>query len=368
MHGDGWTLILGVGTILASIVAVAVLSLRRSGAPSATFAALIGCFALILAEELVDNAGWQSRWPHFSGVTMGFELLIGPLLFLHIRSLTSPDRRLRAADAFHFIPFALATLWLIPFYALAAEAKLALVRGDLPAQLKMVVLFKAIHCSLYLVISLWLLRPRGPRHRSPIVVWYRSWVVVLLAIGAASYGLHEMAQRGWSLPIDSDRFAGLTLTIFLCSTTFFAFRRSLGTVRVGDPKYRTSPLTRKTQKLQLKRLVAHLEQERPYRDSELRLESLARALGLPEHHLTQILSESLGTTYYELVNRWRVEDVKAALTRAENRQRSLLDLAFDAGFNSKATFNRSFKKLTGLTPSQYRKQVQEQQISSQSSE
>ena len=90
-----------------------------------------------------------------------------------------------------------------------------------------------------------------------------------------------------------------------------------------------------------------------YRDPDLTLTTLARKLGTNTSQLSRAINEGLGVNFNELINRLRVDRVKAAL-RDPAEARSLLDIAIDAGFSSKASFNRSFKLYAGLTPTEFR--------------
>lgn len=90
-----------------------------------------------------------------------------------------------------------------------------------------------------------------------------------------------------------------------------------------------------------------------FRDPELSLQRLAEALGVPAHHVSEVFSRLYGVKFYDYINALRVDDFKARLNRGEAVGKTLLALAYDSGFSSKATFNRCFKKHTGKTPSEY---------------
>jgi AraC-like DNA-binding protein len=90
-----------------------------------------------------------------------------------------------------------------------------------------------------------------------------------------------------------------------------------------------------------------------WRDATLTRTSLAQHLGTSPRTLSRVLNDGLGQSFNEFVNRLRVEAVVAELAD-RGRSRDLLEIAFDAGFNSKASFNRAFKAYTGQTPSAYR--------------
>ncbi len=92
-----------------------------------------------------------------------------------------------------------------------------------------------------------------------------------------------------------------------------------------------------------------------YRDPELSLKSFAGKLKITTHQLSFVVNECLGVSFTDLVNSWRINEAKDKLVNAEFKDQSILDIAYDAGFNSKPSFNRAFRKFTGVTPSEYRK-------------
>ena len=89
-------------------------------------------------------------------------------------------------------------------------------------------------------------------------------------------------------------------------------------------------------------------------DPEITLATLSRQLGTNTSHLSRALNEGLGQNFNEFINRLRVEAVSRQLAEP-TEARDLLDLAFAAGFSSKASFNRCFKLYTGLTPTEFRR-------------
>jgi AraC-like DNA-binding protein len=102
-------------------------------------------------------------------------------------------------------------------------------------------------------------------------------------------------------------------------------------------------------------LLTLMTAERPYRDPDLTLPLLAERLSTTPHKLSEVLNAELSQTFYDFVNRYRVEDVQRRLGDPESKHLKMLALAMDAGFASKSTFNEVFKKQTGQTPSTYRK-------------
>jgi AraC-like DNA-binding protein len=109
--------------------------------------------------------------------------------------------------------------------------------------------------------------------------------------------------------------------------------------------------------LELRRaeLAAYMESAQPWLDPELNLTSLAEQLGLNTVQLSFLINNAFGQNFNDFVNAFRVEAVKEKLATPELQHYSLLAIAFESGFNSKATFNRAFKKRTGDAPSRYQR-------------
>ncbi|MCA9728931.1 MAG: helix-turn-helix transcriptional regulator [Candidatus Eisenbacteria bacterium] len=106
------------------------------------------------------------------------------------------------------------------------------------------------------------------------------------------------------------------------------------------------------------RLLDHMQRARPYLDPELGLSDLAESVGLSANHLSQLLNQELGMSYFDFINGYRVEEAKRMLVDPATRHLTILAIAFEAGFSSKGSFNRIFKERTGSTPSGYMKGAQ----------
>ncbi|MEL7032545.1 MAG: helix-turn-helix domain-containing protein [Pseudomonadota bacterium] len=96
-----------------------------------------------------------------------------------------------------------------------------------------------------------------------------------------------------------------------------------------------------------------VESGKLYLDGELSLTRLATLTGVNKHHLSEVLNKHAGKNFYEFINEYRTAFVRKRLAADSNQ--AILDIAFEAGFTSKSTFNAVFKQFTGQTPSQYRR-------------
>jgi AraC-like DNA-binding protein len=119
-------------------------------------------------------------------------------------------------------------------------------------------------------------------------------------------------------------------------------------------KYQKSGLTQEKAAEFEKQLMDLMSAETPYRDSNLTLNSLATLLGITPHNLSEVINSRLNQNFFDFVNSFRVEEVKANLDHPDKQNLTLLAIGLEAGFNSKSSFNAIFKKHTGVTPSEYR--------------
>jgi AraC-like DNA-binding protein len=104
-------------------------------------------------------------------------------------------------------------------------------------------------------------------------------------------------------------------------------------------------------------VVLYVEREKPYLDNNLSLPELAKQVGLSTHHLSQLINESLGHSFFDFINQYRVEWVKTRLQTSYSSGESILNIAMESGFNSKSSFYAAFKKRTNMTPSQWLKTI-----------
>ena len=126
---------------------------------------------------------------------------------------------------------------------------------------------------------------------------------------------------------------------------------------VLNDKYKNSGLSVQNSLVLFKTLTTLMQEKKPYQDSELTLYSLAKQLNIHPNHLSQIINQHNNQNFFDYINEQRVNDVKEALLSKKYDTYSLLGIAFEFGFNSKASFNRAFKKFTGITPSEYKRKA-----------
>ncbi|MDJ0761765.1 MAG: 7TM diverse intracellular signaling domain-containing protein [Myxococcota bacterium] len=122
-------------------------------------------------------------------------------------------------------------------------------------------------------------------------------------------------------------------------------------------KYTKSRLDDETLERFAAKLIAHMDEEKPYRDGNITLSSISKTLSVPSNYLSQVLNIKLHKNFYSFINEYRLNEFKRRLQNPENSSKGILDIAYDSGFNSKSSFNVTFKKYENTTPSEYRRRI-----------
>lgn len=122
-------------------------------------------------------------------------------------------------------------------------------------------------------------------------------------------------------------------------------------------KYKFSSLDEDTALVIREQLLALVERDKIYLQRDLMQKEVAGKLGTSVHYLSQVLNERMGMSFPDFVNKLRIEEAQRMLSAGDDSK--IESIALDTGFNNKVSFNKAFKKFTGLTPSQYKMQVQE---------
>lgn len=125
-------------------------------------------------------------------------------------------------------------------------------------------------------------------------------------------------------------------------------------VQAGDmPKYQKSSLTDQDKSSIRQKLEQSLIVDKCFTNNLLSLSDLARRVGVPSHHLSQVINESYQKTFFEYIAQHRINEAKELLS-GQSDTLTVEEIAEQVGYNSKSAFNKAFKKFTNCTPSEYR--------------
>jgi len=269
----------------------------------------------------------------------GAILFLAPSLFLSSVMLLREDRRLRPLHLLHYA----APLAILLLGAGARPSAAGALMGA-ASSLALVGYLLGI-CAK----DLFELRRLEGRARRELGVFLGS-CLVLLALSALLAGARLAGD---------ERTHVLTLLAFSLVTLAFSFARvrnpSLAAFglkakaearrRLGDDAEMARELEARARRL--------MDEEELYKRQDLTLESLAQAIGAPAGQVSELLNAALETNFRSFVNEYRLRAVMRELV--ERPKDSILDIAFDNGFNSKTSFNTLFAQAAGCSPREYRR-------------
>lgn len=412
---SNWFLIIhSLGAVQGVFLATILVGKRRGSIANAILAVTMLAFALDLAAAVYHATGYDAVFSHLIGIDYPLAFLYGPLLYLYVKTLTLREQVFRKRYLWHFLPFALLVLFLVPFYVLSGAEKLAVVRdpeSDLWTQaLGTVNHFKLVHALVYIGIILSLLKRHRHRIRDTFssterinLVWLRNLVIGIIAVAGLAVVTYLLAlgRQGPVMGLDPstvyDDYMLLGLALFVYAIGFMGLRQpeifdgrrhespgsepalhraasarpiqrrvteptSVNGTSKGEglnekPQYARSGLDPESAERLERELLDLMDAEKPYLRGDLTLQDLSDAMQISPHNLTEVINTRLGHNFYEFVNVYRVREVKVRLTDPANAHLTLLAVAIESGFNSKSAFNAIFKKYAKMTPSQFRSQA-----------
>ncbi len=120
--------------------------------------------------------------------------------------------------------------------------------------------------------------------------------------------------------------------------------------------YQKPSLTEEDRESYLKRILDYMETEKPFLDMDIKQSDIAQNLSMSVHQFSEVLNVSLKKNFNNFINLYRINEAKKMMKKPEYENYKILAIAYEAGFNSKTSFNRVFKQLVGQTPSEYKQQ------------
>jgi AraC-like DNA-binding protein len=350
-----WTLVFAVGAAQGVFLCGA-LVLRKAGNRSST--RLLAGLAAVATTMIVAGAlggALPARFAYLvSFLNINSELAIGPLLLLFARSLVDPTRRLHRRDGVHFLALVAGmALWAVTWVVLGdADRRIALLANGLVVPVYMA--FKVGWLLCYLVAAYRTLDDArlagvhaGGRRRVPLG-WLRHALLALGAMAAAIYAVSFAQRFGVEMPFEADPLGSLVLAALLYLVSLMVLQRPwvLALRPRPDADDRSAD--------EAARLTAYLESGKPWLRPDLTLADLAETLGSTENRLSTAIRDGLDTSFYALLNRYRLAEFERLAGDPALEHRSVLELAYEAGFNSKAAFYRAFRDTYQMTPTAFR--------------
>jgi AraC-like DNA-binding protein len=307
-----------------------------------------------------------------------FPLLYGPLVLLFVRHVTSPQERWQPKDFLHFLPFVYSLVVVCFRDWLDADNWLRWPLKSIPSLVSQIASLLVYHL---LALRLWQRHQKDLHERFSELhrfrlQWVHGFIVwsfgVCLCIALLSFFIYTLyPAHNWL------RFGFLLLCVFVYWISYWALQRpqlfsdakifaftpslfeSQLTAVKPSKKYANSGLADEEAARIAEALRNLMAEKKLYTDPLLSIDQLAAELQVNRHILSQVLNDRLSQSFYGYVNGLRVEAAKELLADPDFAQQKIAAIGYEAGFNSLSAFNDVFKKMTGQTPSGFRKQLTE---------
>jgi AraC-like DNA-binding protein len=335
-----------------------------------------GCMLLSMTlcviEIFLMYTGYIQDMLHLVDFSEPFSLLIGPFFYLYVLSLI--HAKIKRRNYWH-LSFPVFYFFLVlPFFLLPEDAKFnawvssydtGLARReysydgdprlffltDYHTELTLISLCFYVTLSLIKIIKVFRLKSEpflNPTH--PVLKKLRNGVIEVASVIVIIFIIKMFNDNDTG---DHLFAAYISITIYITSVNVI---RQSGFFRpaslTGPQKYRSSTLTREQQDATMKKLIHIMQMEKPFLRPDFSLPDLAQQLSTSVHVLSQVINEGLGKNFFEMTAEYRVNEAKRLLKEQPNVK--VEEIAEQVGYNSKSSLNNSFKKITGMTPSEFR--------------
>lgn len=343
--------------------------------PFTTANRLMAAWLFLICTELVFALVNSSLLEMYSFPFVAFTY--GPLLLLYVNFMTNPLRKFNWLALLHFIPF-------LVFFTVSVIFRDKPILKDLgsffvPDRFISLRIVYSVCFFLSVTIYSILAFIEIKKHQDNLknLVSYTSGMITLnwLKIVSISFYLAYFVlfilgglnMIGNYIPFDPYFVIFGFIALFSFVYSFYGIKQPViygEDLKSEDEedkneseKYVKSGLKEDQAKEYLQRLITFVEEKKPYLDRNLSIHQLSLMTGIPRHFITQVLNEYHKKNFFLFINEYRVKEVIKRFTDQRFNFYTILAIAFDAGFNSKTTFNAIFKNLTGITPSEYRDKI-----------
>lgn len=363
-----WTILFGLGIIQGIFICLVLLFLKHPFQNANRWlAALVWLFVLLIGEEFLEMIAWNSRFPHTIEITLTLDFLIGPIMYIYVRSITQAPKFHKLKYILLFLPWLISFLFWLPFYLLPASEKVGYWNQEPGLSFFIFLAFKFIVLYLYFFLTIaqlrsWLKMNHNENHSNHHYLninWTNRVILFNMLAVLLIYILAFLPNLGIAVPIYSDHITSLTLTfsIYFIAFLYIKYPMVLFKPKGQNSKYRTSGLTKVQKEKMTQQLLNYIQEAQPYLNPDLKLDDLALALQISPNQLSQLINEVIGKNFYEFINDYRIQYFKKKISNPKENHRTLLSLALESGFKSKSSFNRIFKQSEGLTPSAFKKNL-----------
>lgn len=351
------------GTAFASILmSAAELSKKEKKAINYIASLLYLIYGMGLLVDRINYSDFFEHIPHFAYVNDILEMIGGVLFYFFLRSFIEKNVTIKKTEYIYFIPVVIVLFFYIPFFMSPAQVKIDNYPLINMGNIRFAVFYRFInrYVELWILffVLLFIVRlVKLCRNKEVDLDFFKSsnvyvlflyaflWAVLTIVFVYDNLNPNMLRQR---LIMASWSVLGCMLLIMKYRYGIYAER---GSAEVNI-KYRKSKVEPDKKVSILEELDRVMTADEFYKNMDITLEAVSRKLNITPHELSEIINSQLNITFKTYVNNFRINKAKVMLKVYPKMD--ILPLAFRCGFKSKTAFNTNFKKLTGMTPTEFR--------------
>ncbi len=373
-----WSILILLGAAQGFFLSVCLFAKAENRNANKWLAFLLTSISLHLLEYAADITGLTLKYPTLIAITYPLLFCMGPLYYIYCRCLLDKSYKTTYKTILHFLPSAIILLLMLPFYSMPADSKIGFMQGlvqdgvlKIPAEQ---LVFMAAHVlqtvgyifSAYKFIgkkeeefkgfSSYIFVIKKLRWLNTFSVYFSIYFLLYFILVVTLFFLNS-----YQVQVDYVMLLITSLSIYAIGYTAISNPQIFQAI--PDPELQTFEQNVEKQNEGLRngnkfpelkeRLLKYMDEQKPYLKSDLKISELADSLSVPYYQLSQLINQDFLVNFYDFINKYRVEEAKRLLVE-DPRNYKMLAIAYEVGFNSKATFNRVFKKYTDLTPSGFK--------------
>ena len=370
--------------VLQGLVLIGLLFLKYRRSREVSYLLLAMILLIVCYEQICYTVGFMGWYHEFPNTKINYWLIpmslgLAPMIYFYVRSITTSSFKFRKKDWWHFVPAIALILYRVGIYTYdsfqpgfdANQNGYLKQHLDEPILQPILIFLEFAQMLLYLAFTFQLFyqyRKKIKAYFSNTYKYELNWILSFLLVFTALFLYGALQDIIGALITDLSYTQRWWMNLLMAIATIYIGVMGLftDTSRLSRLEFNFTPqpvpLPETTDEIQvdeqeLQQLKELMNEERPYLNPELNLVELAQLSGMTRAQLSQVINAGFKVNFNDFVNGYRIEEVKKQLSQGKQEQLSLLGIALECGFNSKATFNRVFKKITHTSPTEFLKSL-----------